>query len=303
MMEPDWSDFKIILALARAGSVAGAARLLEVDHSTVSRRLSALETSLGTRLVVRGGRELTWTPEGRSVLGAAETMEAAVAGMVQSIRAKRLDTAGAVRLSCPPGFVELMMRLLLPTVREKYPLLELTLSGDYRTVDLGRGEADLAVRMSRPTEPDLVARRAVECGWYVFASRSYLAKQGRPATFDDIAQHQLVLYVESMHNVAPLRWMEAYRGPPSMSIRVDNLEVACQLMHSGSGLGVVPSMLADTLPELVRVFEEPVAFNTGWIVYHESARDTARLRATVELLVDFFEAHQEVFTGQKARPA
>ena len=298
MADPEWSDFKIILALARGGSVAGAARVMAVDHSTVSRRLAALEDSMGARLIVRGGREFAWTAEGRTLLVAAEAMESAVASASRTVRAAKLEIEGAVRVSCSPAFVPVLMQMMLPKVREQHPLLTIELSGDYRAVELAKGEADIAVRMSRPGELDLVARQAFECGWCVYASKAYVAARGLPSSPEALASHSLVLYVEAMHSVAPLRWMEAHRGPSTQIARVDNLEISSQLIASGGGIGVLPCFIGEPMGELVRVFPEPMAFNTGWIVYHEAVRSSVRVRATVDALAGFFQREGKFFSGR-----
>ena len=298
MTDPDWSDFKIILALARGGSVAGAARVMAVDHSTVSRRLAALEDSLGARLIVRGGREFAWTAEGRTLLVAAEAMESAVASASRTVRAAKLEIEGAVRVSGPPGFVPVLIRMMLPKVREQHPLLAIEFSADFRAVDLAKGEADVAVRMSRPSELDLVARQAFESGWCVYASKAYLAAHGAPSSLDGLASHSLVLYAGPMHSVAPLRWLETYRGAATQIVRVDNLEMASELMASGGGIGVLPCVIGEGRAELGRVFPEPVAFNTGWIVYHEAVRSSVRVRATVDALAEFFQKEGNRFSGR-----
>ncbi|MEQ1591984.1 MAG: LysR family transcriptional regulator [Thiobacillaceae bacterium] len=293
-MEPDWNDFKIILALARAGSVAGAARMLAIDHSTVSRRLAALEDALGATLVLRGGREFSLTDEGRAALVAAEAQETTVAEALRTIRAAKLDVSGAVRVSCPPGFLPELMRLL-PDVRKKYPMLDIEFSGDYRTVDLAKGEADMALRMFRPSEPGLIARRACEAGWGVYASNSYVAKHGLPGSPEALARHHLILYAETMHSITALRWLENHRAATTQFSRVDNLEIASQVIASGGGIGVIPYFFAARHQEMVSVFADPVASDTGWIVYHETARDTARVRAVVDILTAFFESQPELF--------
>jgi DNA-binding transcriptional LysR family regulator len=296
-MEPDWDDFKVLLALARAGSVAGAARALGVDNSTVSRRLAALEDAVGARLLLRGGREFGWTAEGRAAIGAAESIETAVAQGLRTCRAARSDVSGSLRLSCPSGLVTPLAGMMLPAVREKHPALAIELIADNRTVDLAKGEADMALRMFRPTESGLVARRTFEMGWGVFASRAYLAEHGTPASADELAGHRLVLYHELLLRVPGPRWLEARRGPHTLFLRVDNTEVASNAIASGGGIGIVPCFEAVGRPDMVRVFPEPMAFNTGWIVYHEATRDTARVRAAVVALVEFFEAHAALFSG------
>jgi DNA-binding transcriptional LysR family regulator len=146
----------------------------------------------------------------------------------------------------------------LEAVREKQPALKLDVRGDFRQVDLGKGEADIAVRMVRPTETDLVGRRTFETGWCKYSSITYAGTRGTPASFSGLGEHQLVLYDETMHGVAAL-------------------------VGNASGL--------------LRVFPEPITANTGWVVYHEAAREKARVRAAVDALVEFFEAHTALFSG------
>ena len=296
-MAPEWTDFKILVALARGGSVAGAARELGVDASTVSRRLAALEESLDARLIVRGGRDFAWTPVGRAVLSAAETMQGAVNDATRACREAKLQTSGAVRVSLSPAFVPVLLSKMMPVLREKDPSLKLDLRGDFRKVDLAKGEADIAVRMIRPTEPGLVGRRAFENGWCVFTSIQYAGTRGIPASIGELGAHHLVLYDESLHRIEPLRWMEAHRGEDFL--RVDNLEVASQLIAMGSGIGLLPAFSEVTATGLLRVFTEPVTTNTGWVVYHEAARETARVRAAVDALLEFFETTAAMFSGHR----
>ena len=299
-MEPEWGDFKVLLALARAGSVAGAARELQVDHSTVSRRLAALEEALGAKLAVRGGRDFHWTAEGHTMLAAAEAMQSAAALATRTVRSAKAEVEGTVRVSLAPGFVPILIRLLLPALRERHPGLNVELRGDYQRVDLAKGEAELAVRMARPGEPDLVGRRAFDCGWCVYASRAYLDTHGRPASHAALSQHRLVLYAESMHANAPLRWLETYLGPAPQVSRFDNLEIVCQAIAADAGIAVLPCLIGDPVASLERVFREPVSVNTGWIIYHETVRDSARIRVVVDALVDFFERNAAMFSGAGA---
>lgn len=302
-MTPEWSDFKVLLALARAGSVAGAARELQVDSSTISRRLAALEDAVGAKLLIRGGREFAWTCEGRTMIEAGEAMEAATVGAMRAVRSSKVEVEGSVRVSVSPGFVPVLMRLMLPALRKTHPSLNVELGGAFHRVDLAKGEADIALRMARPEEPDLVARYAFDCGWLVYASASYLDTRGRPATMEDLAQHELVLYAEAMHRLAPLRWMEAYTSTARQVSRVDNLEIACQAILAGGGIAVLPAFIADPVPELQRVFPDRVAVSPGWVVYHEAARNTSRVRVVADALVAFFLGHEAMFSGAPAQDA
>ena len=207
---------------------------------------------------------------------------------------------GTVRVSVAPGFVPILMRLMLPGVREEHPALEVELSGDFHRADLAKGEADIAVRMARPSEPDLVARRACECGWFVYASTAYLAAHGTPGSPAELARHRLVLYAEALHNVAPLRWMEQHRPSARHVSRVDNLEIACQMIAADGGIAVLPCFIADAVGGLQRVFAERVGVNTGWIVFHETVRGAARIRVVVDALARCFELNATMFSGAGA---
>jgi DNA-binding transcriptional LysR family regulator len=296
MNDPEWSDFKVILAIGRGGSVAGAARVLGVDHSTVSRRLSALEETLGARLVVRGGRDFCLTNEGRRAVAAAEAVETAIGAATRDIRSAKLEVAGSVSVSCASGLVN-GITSLLPPFLGKQPLLSIELSADNRSVDLARGEADLAIRMFRPTEPGLVARRTFELGWGVYASRGYIEAHGAPTCIADFAQHRLIVYNESMLRALGPRWLEDNRGCAKIALRADNTEMAGHAITSGNGIGVVPCFAERFRPELVRCFPAPVATAAGYLVYHETLRDSVRVRAAVDVLVELFEAHAALFSG------
>lgn len=297
-MEPDWNDFKVLAALGRAGSVAGAARELKVDHSTVSRRLAALEQALGAPLMVRSSKDLICTAAGLEALKCAQLLEQHVFDATRSIRSTTLGTAGSIRVTCPSGIVTPLVRLL-SEVHLRSAQLQFEITGDNRTLDLARGEADIALRMFRPSESGLVCRIAFQLGWGVYAAKTYVAECGLPASIEELSNHRLVVFVEAMHRVAGPRWIEEHRGAAQAVTRVDNTESAAHLISSGAGIGVIPCIVADARQELTRVFAEPVAATTGWIVYHESVRGSARIRTAVDALIEVFEKNQAEFAGSR----
>ena len=296
-MAIQWDDFKVLLALSRGGSVAAAARELQVDNSTVSRRLAALEEALDAQLLIRGGREFSWTSEGLAAVAAAHAMEAAVASAVRSVRGAKQEMTGTVRVAVPPSMVPILVQHVLPGLREAHPALQVELNGAYQRADLARGEADLALRMARPEEPYHVARRAFELGWFVYGARSYLDRVGWPASHDELRQYRLVLFLPHMHAVAALRWMEQYHDGNREATRVDSMTLACSIASTGAGLAVLPTFVGDHFAGLVRVFPERVSVNTGWIVYHESVRDSARVRVVADGLVAYLSAAEPVLAG------
>lgn len=298
MPEPEWSDLKILLALQQGGSVAGAARVLGVDHSTVSRRLVALETAVGTCLIVRNSREFYWTVAGKTLLAAAEAIKPMVDSATLDVRGQKQGAQCAVRVSMPPGFSSFMTRLLL--ARSDTPKdIAIEFCGENRAVDLAKGEADLALRMFRPSEPGLISRQVYEFGWLLCASSAYVATHGLPKSPAELVDHNLILYVDSFRRVAGPRWLEEHRGSARISVHVDNTEVAAHTIASGAGIGVVPAFVAQTREaELVRVFQEPVAFTTGFIVYHEAVRDRIHVRAAADYLRKVLEDNGATISGR-----
>jgi DNA-binding transcriptional LysR family regulator len=300
MIDLDWDDFKLLLALSRGGSVAGAARHLGVDSSTISRRLLAMETAVGATLILRGGREFCFTAEGRTAVRAAESMEPLVASAIASIHAAKTEIAGIVKISAIPSMTR-FLRPLQEIVAAARPGLMIELNAVARMADLAKGEADIAVRMVRPTEVDLIGKRAFDIALAVYASKSYVAKHGLPEGFEDLKRHRLVQYLQSMHHLPWFRWIETYADADKPATRVDGSEMAHSMIASGEGIGVLTCLVGDTSNDLVRVFPDPVAIVDGWLVYHETGRNSARIRAVIDVLVGFFQEHAALLGGRLAR--
>ena len=298
--EPDWNDFRTLLALGRAGSLAGAAKSLRVDPSTVSRWLAAAETAFGAPLVVRDGRAFALTAEGKAAFDAALAMEeAANAGRAQ-IRRARESLEGLVRIACPPvaiGYLE----GFAGTVAARLPGLGVELLSGRAPVDLARGEADLSIRAVRPADLDLVVAHSFGLASGVYAARSYIAANGRPATPADVAGHGLVRYAEPFLHLPPFAWIERFAAPGVSAVRVDSIGMAQQRIAAGAGIGVLYCIAGDADDRLVRLFDAPIDTVDMAIVYHPSMRGSARLRAVLDLLIAFHAERRAALAGEPQR--
>ena len=297
MAEPEWGDFKVILALGRGGSVAGAARILGVDSSTVSRRLSAMEEAMGATLIIRGGRDFVLTPEGQKAFATAELVERAIQSTTKDIAAAKNEIAGLVRISTVPSLTRALMQFV-EQLAQSYPSLSVELSAALRIVDLAKGEADIAIRMVKPTQIDVIGKRAFEWAIGLYASKAYAAKHGLPTRPDDLKHHKLVRYVDSMLHLPWFNYVEAYGQNSPGAMRVDSTEMAMAAIDSGAGIGAIACNYGDVNPNLVRALPEPISMSTGWIVYHESNRGSARIKAVVDLLNETFEQQKDLFAGR-----
>lgn len=296
--EPEWNDFRVILALGRAGSVAGAARLLGIDDSTVSRRLAAAEKAFGAVLIVRGGRDFALTVEGAAAFSAAEAMEAAVDGARAEIRSARTALEGIVRIACPPvaigylaGFPE--------AVEAAHPGLGVELLSGRAPVDLAKGEADVSIRAVRPKDEHLAVAHRFTLGSGVYAASSYLDAQGRPASHAEVAGHRLVRCAAAFLHLPAFAWVEPFAEPDAPAVRVDSIDMAHRMIATGSGIGVLYCIAGDADERLERVFEDPIDQIAMSVVYHQSMRGSARVRAVLDLLIAFHVDHDRQLSGRR----
>jgi len=300
MTEPEWSDLKVLLALGRAGSVAGAARILGVDGSTVSRRLAAAEKALGTALIVRGGRTFAFTKEGRVVLDAAETMDVAVAAAAASVRASRADLEGVVRLALFPS----MAQILQPfpeLVAKIHPGLRVELQAGRGAADLAKGRADIAVRVNRDLPPDLVMRHTFDLGLALYGSTRYLDGAGRPIRAEDLRQHKLVLFTDDFLSYPFAAWIEQYADTSLPVMRVDSVEMARSMIAADEGIGVLWCCHGDSLVALERVLPDPISTTPVSVVYHRTLRGSTRVKAVAEILIAHLIEHRDLLSGRRAQ--
>jgi DNA-binding transcriptional LysR family regulator len=296
MAEPNWSDFRIILALAKGGSVTGAARLLGVDASTVSRRLATAEEVFGATLIIRGGGTFRFTAEGRAVLDAAETMDATISATTTSVRSMRQSTIGTVRIACAQTAVH-VLRPIAEEVAEAHPGLHVELMSSLASVDLAKGEAEIAVRTIAPKDPGLVIAHAFTWGSCLYASTDYLSRHGRPETPDDLGAHRLVRYGTPLLRSRAFGWIEHFADPDRPATRVENTDSARIIIEQGGGIGPLFCVVGDTCPAIERVFPEPFDQMDSWVLYHESARGSAKVRVVLDAVVAGLKARRVALTG------
>jgi len=296
MTDPNWSDFRILLALDRGGSVAGAARILGVDASTVSRRLAAAEHVFGAVLLVRGGGAFRFTPEGLAVLKAAEAMEATVSTTTLNVRSMRQAPAGTVRIACVPTAAH-VLRPLVGQLAKAHPGLHVDLMSAISAADLSKGDADISVRTLPPKDPGLVIAHTFTWGSALYASRDYLAQAGRPDTLDALRAHPLVRYNAPLLHACAFGWVEQFADPERPATRVENSDSARVIIEQGGGIGPLFCAVGDTCERLERVFPDPFDQMESWVLYHEAARGSARVRVVLDALVAFLKARRGRLTG------
>ncbi len=296
----DWNDLRHFLAVARAGSTLGGARLLGVNQTTVARRIAALEAALGRTLFERRQDGYRLTEAGALVRERAERVEAEAQSLAALLAAQGRQLRGTVRVTTNEGLANAVLIPFLRGFRAAQPGVRVELHVDDRRLDIAGGEADLALRAgSRPEGAGIVARRLGDLGWTVYGSAEYAARHGLPASPEELARHALIGVEGTFATTPHARWLEAQAPEAEIGWRsnsLTNLQVAVQ---AGMGLATLPCLVADADPLLRRCFPPVPALRSElWLVIREELRAAQHVRALVDALVAHLEGMRGAMLGE-----
>ena len=281
----NWDDVRIFLAIARHGQILGAARSLGLNHATVARRLTALEESLGSRLVHRRTVGTELTGDGERFLEAAELMESASLAATEAAGGDSI-VEGVVRIGAPDGFGVAFLAPRIGELVERHPGLRVELVPVPRTFSLSRREADIAVTLERPREGRLIARKLTDYRLGLYASRAYLARHGTPAELPDLAQHRLVGYVGDLLFTASLDYTAEFLKDWQSAVSVSSAMGQTEAVRAGAGIGILHGFMARLDSNLVPVLPEHSLTRSYWTVVHEDLRTIKRVALVSDFLAE-----------------
>ncbi len=282
----DWDDIRYFLAAAQTGSLAAASRQLGSHQPTVGRHIDHLEKQLGVRLFQRHAQGLTLTEEGQRILQAAETMSEAAAIMQRAGAGEGAEMRGSIRVAVPSG---LAVHLIAPHMHhflERYPELDVVLQPSASSADLTHGEAEVAIRLYRPSAEELVIRRAGTMRFGLYGAKDYLRQHGVPENNEAMPRHRFIGYGDQLRHLEENAWLETLAGDARFVLRSDDTHTRLAAAGAALGLAVLPDFLAQRSPQLQRVLEwEEVPSKPIWLVVHRDLRHLARVRAMLDWLV------------------
>lgn len=285
MSDFNWQLIPSFLAAHQHGSLLGAARSLGISQPTVGRHVSALETQLGTPLFERTGRGLIPTPAASRLAEAARTMESGAQTLMRGAQQAQSTLSGTVRLSASQPVGCFLLPPLLGQMRTELPGIQIELVVNNAVSDLLRREADIAIRMLRPTQGSLVARRIGVTGVSACAHRDYLTRCGVPQTPADLLAHELVGNDRIQDIARGFAAMGHSVGPEQFAFRTDDLIAYWAAVRAGLGIGFVANYLLHNDPLLVQVLPElPLPSLPVWLVVHREIRTSRRIRAVLDFL-------------------
>ena len=288
--DADWEDVRVFFALGRHGSLSAAARTLGVNHATIARRIRALESSVGEKLVERRPNGYVLTPAGAQVMTAASDMDAAAQTIGRSYTA---DTpVGLVRVNAPPALAHGFLIARLAGLTMLYPGLDIDLATDVRAISLERHEADIAIRLNRPEDGDMIARRLVTFGYgfYGTAAACQRIEGGGDPVF--------IGFDEADRHVPEAAWLARQFPRSRVAFRTGNQFAQSIAALSGAGVALLPhyigraeQMLRPCLLETVPPTRE------AWLLIRRRDRNDLAIRTAADYLEKMFDSERALFEG------
>jgi DNA-binding transcriptional LysR family regulator len=286
----DWDKLRVFHAVAEAGSFTHAGETLNLSQSAVSRQISALEEALQVPLFHRHARGLILTEQGESLNRTVREVFSKLA-MTEALLAEGKEKpAGRLKITTTVGFGSSWLAPRLQPFLEAYPEITVSLILDDGDLDLAMREADVAIRMHPPKQPDLVQRHLMEISWKIFASASYLEAQGTPTRAEDLDQHRLVSFGGYRPPVTDIDWiLDVGRRPGQRRrpvLEVNSLHAMALALQSGIGIGVLPDWMVDDAQGLVQLLPDLKSPKIDvFFVYPEELRTSKRVAVFRDFLL------------------
>ncbi|MCB9991509.1 MAG: LysR family transcriptional regulator [Rhodospirillales bacterium] len=288
----DWDKLRIFHAVAEAGSFTHAGDVLNLSQSAVSRQISTLEESLGVTLFHRHARGLLLTEQGELLQKAAKD----IFGKLSMIEGQLLDSKqlpeGPLRITTTEFIGSTWLAPKLKELNEKHPSIQLSLLLDDRILNLSMREADAAIRLYKPEQPDLVQRQLTTIHFHVYGSKRYLEKHGKPQTPKDLRGHTLIGYPDnSPAPFADLNWLFRLAGiDPDEDynmLMINSMYAIHQAVENGAGLATLPDYLADSSDNLEIVLPDHKPADVDvYFVYPEERRHSQRIAIFRDFLLE-----------------
>lgn len=297
----DWTDLRFFAAVSRSGSLAGAARELGVNHSTVFRRINSLESTLAVKLFERTRTGYALTAEGEEMMATALGVEDAITALDLRLSGKDYRLSGSVRVTTPDTIGSNLVLSHLHGFQRAYPGIRVELAISNEFVSLSKREADVAIRPTRGPPEELAGRRLSNVAWAVYAGSSYLEQARRPRRLEDLADHDHVAGDDSLAHLEAARWLRKHVPDTRIVFRSNSVAAQCAATRAGFGLAVLPCFVADACPDLVRVLPPIDALESAlWLLTQRDLLHAARIRAFMDFIAESIAGERPLLEGRRA---
>lgn len=300
-MEQNWNDIRYFLVLSRTCSFVAAAAQLKVTHSTVARRISALEDAIQTRLFVRTEKGCRLTLAGEQLLPLAEELEKTALQFQAQVSGQDHQLSGTIRIGSPDGLGNSFLAPRLCVLQSNNPQLEIELIAVPIYASLSKREVDILLTLRKPTAAKIVAKRIMSYRFGLFAARQYLDRYAPIETMTDLARHTFVGYIDDLIYDQRLRFLEEFSPSLSTSFRSSTILAQMNAIKAGAGIGVLPYFLAHDERELISVLPTHYIEREFWLQVNPESRQLARVRATIDFIVAQMLTNKDIFLSPPHR--
>ena len=294
-MNLNWDDMRFFLALCRTHSFVSAAQELKVTHTTVARRITALEDSLQTQLFHRTEKGCQLTPAGEELLPFAEKLESTAVNLEERIAGKDNQLSGCIRIGTPDGIGNCYLATRLSKFQVNHPALEVELIPVPMYYSLSKREIDILVTVQRPKAGNFIARKLTEYKLGLFATKEYLENRKQIHRREDLRGHRFIGYIDDLLFDQDLRFMDEFYPGVTPIFRTSTVIAQLNAVVAGAGIGVIPFFMAHAEKDLIPVLPEQTIERAYWLQVNPDSRQIARVRITIDFIVDQIRSTEDLF--------
>lgn len=295
----DWNDVSIFLALVRHRNLSETARFLGVNHTTVGRRIRALEDQLNQRLFERTRLGYLLTDAGNHLLRHAEGMEEHAHSIALEFTDTNAAPGGIVRLATMEALGSLYLAPRMAKLYQEQPSVRIELVTASHWINLSKREADILISFPKPQGRRIDVTKIGEFALHLYATPQYLRAHGVPKTIDDLKQHRLIDYIDELVQISAVRWMSDMIQEPTAEFRSTSLVAQYHAAAGGLGIAMLPTFVAGGDPSLVRVLGDRVVVKRDfWLTVHQDLLHLVRVRQVLAYLTKLIEADRNFLLGE-----
>jgi DNA-binding transcriptional LysR family regulator len=294
----DWDHIRFFLEVARTGRLQLAAQRLEVEYTTVARRIQSLEKSLGQTLFIRDRQGHVLTEAGKQLLVQAERMEDASLLIQQQAGSDDSALSGLVRVGATEGYGTFFLAQHLGLLTRQHAYLSIDLLAVPRLVNLSRREADIVITLERPSRGPFIITKLTDYVLRLYASADYLADHPTIQTVEDLPQHTFVSYIDDLLMSQTLNYLSELCTPERVAFRSTSLLGQQQAALAGAGIAILPAFMAKQEPRLIPILADQVQLTrTFWMMMPTDLKDVARTRITWDFIKSTTQQHAGLMMG------
>ncbi|MEX0693304.1 MAG: LysR family transcriptional regulator [Rhodospirillales bacterium] len=294
----DWGDVAVFLALARHKSLSGAARSLNVNHSTIGRRVRELESALETKLFERTRHGFLLTDAGEMLFKDAEGVEAHISNIALQFSGEASRISGTVRVATMEALGSLYLSPRFVDLYEKVPSINVELVTAAHWINLSKREADVLISFPKPIGHRIDSEKIGEFALFLYASQDYLDRHGTPQSIDDLKHHRFVGYIDELIMISAVRWLSDVLRNQDAQFRSTSLVAQYHATASGLGIAMLPTFVAGNDPRLVRILPSQIKVKRDfWLSVHHDLEHIARVKQVMKFLKHLIQDNADFLNG------